>query len=693
MSSAEQDHPGFLSDIYLPQMLYAATVRSPFAAATIARIESSSLPPEITVVTSRDIPGRNALVILNETMPLLADRETCYAGQPVCLLAGPTQREVVRAARHLEVEYHEQSASFAFEDANDAEVISLRSASRGDATGTLAAGSSQIEGVYRTGIQEHLYNEPNGAVAIHTDEGLLIRSATQWPFHVRDTVANALAVKPAEIIVRPSDSGIALDGKLWYPSLVAAHCALLAQKSGKDVKLVYSNTEDFCFSTKRAPFTISIASCLGNDGALQAASIDIRYNAGAYPLFTEEISPRLIATAAAQYECPHLEVTVATVRTNLPPLNVQSGFGGASLQFAVETHLDRISELSSRSPVAWRVDHLARQTTPRGKRVTQHRGRYERVLGLVSDRSDFARKHGSYALQRNRRDADDVRRPAGGIGVALGTVGNGLMPATEAAIAGSVSVRLESEGTAILRTSCLADPHLSTAWRTRIADALSLEPDSVAIRNTDTAAAPDSGPSTLSRDLVIVSQLIDQACATIQKRRFRAPLPIEVKKTYRPPRAPSFLEESMRGVPFAAPAIGAAVVEVSVDPVTFESRVGNVWIAVDAGTVLDAMEARRALEMSVNQALEWAMHEIVRYRDGIIDPRSYLSYRTISEPGLASISVDVLESDTKSAYGIVDLPAAIVPAALAAAVSQATGRYMDRIPTNPGLIHDYMEPI
>jgi CO/xanthine dehydrogenase Mo-binding subunit len=630
-------------------------------------------------------------VIDGEECPVLADREIRYAGEPVALLAGATQRELVTAARQLEIEFHEHRPAFDFESADSATVASEHRAVRGKPDKVRAAGGELVEGYYRTGIREHLYNEPNGAVVEPTENGLIVRTATQWPYHVRETVASTLAMQPEDVVVHPTDPGVTLDGKLWYPSLTATHCALLAHATGTPVKLVYSNTEDFCFTTKRAPFAISVSTALAKDGGLAAAQIDIRYNAGAYPLFTKEMARRLIGTAASQYECANLGVTVQTIRTNLPPLNVLGGFGESSLQFAIESHIDRVAEVTGSDPIDWRIRHLAASPKARGRKQAAVGQRCERVLELVAKRSDFRRKHGAYALQRERREDEDVRRPAGGIGVSLGMFGSGFTVPLETSLGSTVTVRLDADGSAALRTSSIADAHVADNWRARIADTLGLEPDNVSIESDDTSVAPDSGPSTLSRDLVIVTQLVEQACATIQRRRFRSPLPIEVRKSFRQPRSAGFDYEKLEGIPFPSAAIGAAVVEVSMDPVTFESTVSNVWSVVDPGEIIDGAEARRAMEMSIYQALEWAMHEQISFRAGVIDPRTYLSYRNIADADFPAVSVEVVETAGQGSHGISDLPQSIVPAALAAAVSQATGRYMDRIPTNPALIHDYLE--
>ncbi|MFW6292496.1 MAG: xanthine dehydrogenase family protein molybdopterin-binding subunit [Spirochaetota bacterium] len=681
----------FISDIYARDMHYGATIRSPFARASIRRIYRTNLPEDVICITAEDIPGPNELRVHDESMPLLADGETSYVGEPVALLAGPNQRAVIDAMNSVVVEYEERLPSYSFTQPGSSHIIARRVGERGDVEAALRRSASRVEGTYRTGIQEHLYNEPQGAVVSLEDGDVVVRTATQWPFHVRAAVATALGIAPRQCVVRPTDPGIALDGKLWYPSMVAAHAALLARATHRSVKLVYSNIEDFRFTSKRAPFAIRYVTGLTHEGNLCGAEVEIVYNAGAYGVFTDEICDRVMATTLASYECRDLRVSVTAVRTNLPPLNVLSGFGSASSFFAGETHVARVAEIAQMDPLEWRRENGLHERN--GGRGTNGQARAARTLGAAAKASDFSRKFAAYELQKKRRtEFDDLRMPTHGIGIAVAAHGGGFIGDHEPRHGGTVVVRLETDGSAVLRTSAVPGSRsVLASWRDSVATILGLDAEDVLIENTDTSLVPDSGPSTLSRNIVVTSRLVEQACNAIQKRRFRSPLPIEVRRSYRTGRASRFDSATLSGTAFPHASYGAAVVEVAVDPVTFESTVDKVWLTVDAGRILDEGEAKRSLEMSVYQALEWATHELVSYRNGAIDPRSYLAYRNIADPVLPNIHIALLGSPDRSPERIGELPQSCVPAALAAAVSQATGRYMDRIPTNPALIHGYLE--
>ena len=681
----------FVRDIYIKGMLYGTTVRSPYPHARLLSIDTSDLPADVAVLTAADIPGRNEMCINGECMPILVSDVSRYAGEPVALIAGPSQMEVVAASNRLSVEYDELPPSLRFPSPDDSQIVRSTAGHRGDANAGLASSHQVVQGTYRTGIQEHMYNEPQGAVAdIQPDGSVVVQCATQWPYHVRQTVADNLSIKPNACTVAVTDTGVDLDGKLWYPSLVATHAALLAQKSGLPVKLVYSALEDFQYTTKRAPFAVTHLTGIDEAGAVTAAKVEISYNCGAYPLFTDEMVDRLAATALGLYDCDDISVAVRVVRTNLPPLNVLSGFGTAATFFAAETHAARVVEIAGADPVQWRVDQLGRVRTAAFRAGTKS---ILNAIASVVDGSDFSRKTAAYELQKKRRNDGPPRSTAArGIGLAIAAEGNGFAGSNESSYSSGVAVELGTDGTAVLRTSTVPrSSMLRGHWISLVAEGLGLERSAVRLEAGRTGETPDSGPSTLSRSIAISGRLIAQACATIQRRRFRSPLPIEARRSYRVPRSASWDTRTLTGQPFPHHSLGAAVVEVSVDPVTFESRVKDVWLSVDAGLVIDEDQARRSLEMGVYQALEWTTHEIVRFRRGAIDPRSYLSYRNLDDPCVPGIHISFLPSAIREPRGVGSLPYNCVPAALAAAISQAAGRYMDQIPTNPELIRGYME--
>jgi len=138
-------------------------------------VEPPELPDGYFLVTAAQIPGENALA--QAAVPVLARERVSYIGEPVALLLGPDESRLEELAGLCEVRVEDEP------DRGD-HVLLHRDYSRGAPPPALP-GSVEIEGFYETGIQEHWYPEPQGALAWFLDNRLIVSTATQWPGHVK----------------------------------------------------------------------------------------------------------------------------------------------------------------------------------------------------------------------------------------------------------------------------------------------------------------------------------------------------------------------------------------------------------------------------------------------------------------------------------------------------------------------------
>ena len=65
-----------------------------------------------------------------------------------------------------------------------------------------------------------------------------------------------------------TETGGAFGGKEEYPSMIAAHAALLAMKSGRPVKIIYDRAEDMVATTKRHPSRTRHRTAVRKDGKI-----------------------------------------------------------------------------------------------------------------------------------------------------------------------------------------------------------------------------------------------------------------------------------------------------------------------------------------------------------------------------------------------------------------------------------------
>ena len=685
----------FASDLTAPNMLHAVTLRSTRPRGSIGELPRLRVPADVHLFGADDVPGVNSLSIGGGSHPVLAAGQVSYVGQPIAVLAGPDIRRVHQSLELLQPEYGDEEAVLD-EDSDSAEIAGERFAERGNPDGELRDAFQIVQGTYRTGPQEHLYSEPQAVFATpEGTESVTVYTSTQWPHHVQRSIARVLDVPLKRVRVIATETGVHLDGKLWIPSLISVHAALAALRTGRPVKLVYTRQEDFRFTSKRAPVRVRYTTALDAAGDLRAVVVFIRVNVGAFPVYLEELLDRLVISATGDYRCDNIRVHAVALKTNLPPFDALSGLGSAQAFFAVESHTTRVAEVAQESPLAWKAAHLLRKgdSHPLGGKEQEDREAYK-LFDRVDEASDFSRKHAAFELQKKRRTtflgaAEEQR----GIGIAFASQGSGFVGRGEEEISASVRIQLDQEGIATVYTSAVSEGEsLRAIWTDRIAAALNLNREDVHFADTDTAVVPDSGPSFLSRNITAVTRALDLTCAAIQKRRFRDPLPIEVTRSYRVPRGLTWNRQTVSGKPYANLSRAAAVVELSANPSTLEMHVRGIWLAVFAGNILDPNGARKKLEMSVYQAMGWAASEALDYQSGLLAAHAYEQYAPDLWSQYPPISIEFAgDLEKLPSLGLEELPFNCVPAAYAAAVTQATGHYIDRIPATAALLRSYLE--
>jgi len=111
-----------------------------------------------------------------------------------------------------------------------------------------------VEAEYTTARKKQLYIENNGMIAVYDpQQGLTVWGSLQCPYYIHKSLMKLFALPADRVRVVQMETGGAFGGKEEYPSMIAAHAALLAMKSGKPVKIIYGRLEDMTATTKRHP--------------------------------------------------------------------------------------------------------------------------------------------------------------------------------------------------------------------------------------------------------------------------------------------------------------------------------------------------------------------------------------------------------------------------------------------------------
>ncbi|MCF7927566.1 MAG: molybdopterin-dependent oxidoreductase [Spirochaetales bacterium] len=665
---------------YKKKLFTAVTVRSPVARGRLRSIDSGSLPTGYRLITAADIPGKNRLTVFQSHMPVLAKDILSYRGMPLGLLVGNDEEELSTAAERIHIDAVPAEPRFLAATPGPATKESDYRISYGDMDFQKQQAVQVLEERISTPPQEHYYPEPHSAFALRKGREIEVHTYSRWPYHVKTTVAEVLGINPEQVSIQIKDEQTVLDGKVWSSSLVAAHAALAAWLTGKPVLLRYNRQEDFLYTSKRAPVSAQLRTHLSAEGYITAREIDISCDAGAFPLFEEEMLERICLGAVGQHYCPAMNLTGRIVTTNKPPMNAFEGLGTSQGLFISEVHGGRAAYMSEQDPYEWKKRHIKPDIEEEVPRFYREAEAVLPALESVVDRSDYRRKHAAYEMRRKRRSSlsktIDMSR---GIGLSTGYQGNGFIGRKEVKLSKTVRVSMDTAGNLSISTSSISEA-LQSYWKEMAARTLDISPEQVHFTSPATSTVPDTGPSILARNLTVTSRLLKQCFDAIKKRRFREALPIEIQRSYRLPPKHAWNHESFEGYPFPQSAWGASVVEVEVDSISFELTIRGIWLMISGGVVINRRRLVSSLEEGIRSALGWSYHEILS-RGKAPDEGDWHRYHLLPPAATPPVYIDFLEDGNRSTIkGISQLPYSTIPPAFAVAVSQATGLDFDSLP-------------
>jgi nicotinate dehydrogenase large molybdopterin subunit len=148
---------------------------------------------------------------------------------------------------------------------------------------------------------------------------------------------------------------------------------LLAVKTGRAVKLVYTREESMQASTKRHPFVIRMRFAATRKGRLLAGDAHIVGDTGAYASYGHAVLTRAAASAFGPYNVDAVNVDAYMVHTNNPIAGAMRGFGVPQMATAYEQLMDVLAARVGVSPLEVRRMNIwrpGRAATATGQELT-----------------------------------------------------------------------------------------------------------------------------------------------------------------------------------------------------------------------------------------------------------------------------------------------------------------------------------
>ena len=713
----------YVDDLVFPGMLHGVTVRSPAPRGRIREIRFEGDIPwsEFTIVTAKDVCGKNCVALLIEDQPCLADGFVNHCEEPVVLLAHPDKYLLEEARRNVRIEIEPLPAIFSIGDSlarkeiiwGQDNIFKSFRVEKGDVDKAWAAADVIVAGEYATGAQEQLYIEPQGVIAqVNDADGVTVWGSLQCPYYVHKALVTLFGFPQDRVRVIQTETGGGFGGKEEYPSMIAAHAALLAQKSGHPVKIIYDRAEDMVATTKRHPSKTRHRTAVTRDGKILAMDIDFTIDGGAFETLSPVVLSRGTIHAAGPYQCPNVRIRSRAVATNAPPHGAFRGFGAPQSVFALERHLDRVAAAVGIAPDELRRRNFVRQgDTLAVSQIVKEKMGMNALLDRAFALSDYHAKRRRFAEE----NADSHGRAAikRGIGFASFLHGAGFTGSGEEYLASEVAMEATSNGTVhVLAGSTEMGQGTNTIFSQIAADALGLDCDQIKILQPDTAHVPNSGPTVASRTAMIVGKLVESAALQLKKtlldsgalksngasasvanfaqacaKYIDAHGPLKSFIKYQHPTDLHWDDEHYRGDAYGAYAWAVYVAEVSVDMRTAEVRVEDFVAVQEVGRVINPVLAAGQIEGGVAQGIGFALYENVVWQEGRMVNAQMTNYVMPTSMDLPPIRVFFeeipYERGPAGAKGIGELPLDGTAPAIANAIAHATGVDVRKIPITP----------
>jgi xanthine dehydrogenase large subunit len=639
----------------LPELrgtLYAAMGQSQRAHAIVRKLDLSAVraaPGVVAVMTAEDIPGKNDCGPMIADEPILAPRLVQCVGQSLFSVAAETIEQARRAVNLAVVEYEDLAPIFSIREAMERQafVLPTRSIVRGDTPAAIADAPHRLDGSIRMGAQEQFYLEGQIAYAVPRDDGgMHVYSSTQHPTETQHHVAHALGLSSKDVVAECRRMGGGFGGKESASVLFACNAALLAQKTGRPVKLRVDRDDDMVMTGKRHDFETAFEVGFDGDGRIRGVRMDVMGRCGYSADLSAGVNDRAALTSDNTYFLEHATVNSYRCKTNTVSATAFRGFGGPQGALGIEQVVDEIAYRLGKDPLDVRRANFYGTSD----RNTTHYGQPIRG-NVIGDLVDTLVASSDYHA---RRDATRAYNARGGVlrrGIALTPLKYGVSFTAPFLNQAGALVHVYADGSVMLNHGGTEmGQGLFTKVAQVVAQELMIDFDRIRITASDTSKVPNTSATAASSGSDLNGKAAQDAARRIRERlidfaagHFGAareairfvrnavdvagqivPFPDLVKLAYLNRiqlSATGFYStptldwnaETLSGKrPFYYFVFGAAVSEVVIDTLTGESRILRTDILHDVGSSLNPALDRGQIEGAFTQGMGWlTMEELV----------------------------------------------------------------------------------
>ncbi len=654
----------YVNDINIgDQMLYGHLVYSKYAHANIKSINTKKaleLDGVKAIVSYKDIPGANQMGPVFHDEICLAEKEVSFIGQVILLIAAESKEIARKAEKLIEINYEQLEAIVDLETAIQKNNLlhPPRKIECGNIDSAFKDSMQIIDGSLKTGGQEHWYLETQSCLAIPGEgKEIKIFSSTQHPSETQAIVAEVLGIQKNEVEVEVRRMGGAFGGKETQANHYAAWSSLLANATGRPVKIHLTRDEDQIITGKRHRTISNYRVGFDKDGKINALDIDLNLDAGSSSDLTMAILERAMFHVDNAYYIPNLRIIGSTWKTNLPSNTAMRGFGGPQGMAVIENIIDRIARFLRKDALEIRKLNFYKQESENLTHYSQkvENNRLPLLYEQLIKSSDYFQRH-NQINQFNIPKAFGINRFTKR-GMAMTPVKFGISFTTSFLNQAGALVNIYKDGTVLVNHG---GTEMGQGLHTKIlkiaSDELGISAEFIKVNSTNTSKVPNTSATAASSGTDLNGMAVKNAISKLKERLAKVALKkwlinkestnkiiFENNEVYvgnQPELYISFADlinltylertslsatgfyktpdihfdkDKGKGKPFHYFAFGMAVSEVEVDTLTGYTRVLRTDILHDVGKSLNKGIDKGQIEGGFIQGLGWVTTEDLKY--------------------------------------------------------------------------------
>jgi CO/xanthine dehydrogenase Mo-binding subunit len=580
-----------------------------------------------------------------------------------------------------------------------------------------------LEHTFHTAITDHAFLEPECSIAVPLEDGRMeVYVGSQIPYQDRTQVARALGWPEERVRIVGQLMGGGFGGKEDVMGQI--HSAMLANATGRPVKLLFDRHESLVVHPKRHATQIKVKIGAMKDGCIIAAETELYGDTGAYASLGEKVMTRATTHSAGPYDIEHVRADCYAMYTNNPPAGAFRGFGVTQSAFAVETMMDKLAETLGMDPV-----ELRRKNALHVGSITNTGQELRDSVGLVECIDKVEAEMARIASEQCGVSREDLFKPHSAPGkphlvhawgLAAGYKNTGL--GGGAPDISGAELELYDNGTFEVRSSAAElGQGLVSVMQLTVAEEMAVPPQQVKVLVMDTDLTPNGGPTTASRQTYVTGNASRLAAITLREAisrtmaekydippeqiRFEdgyvqvngttltyADVAREMKAMGQQPRAlyeyeaPKTQPLGTGGDMHFAFSFAAQAAEVEVNTLTGEVRVLRVIAANDVGTAVNPLGLQGQVEGGVMMGLGNALTENFIVEEGYVITDRLARYRIPSIVHTPEIISIVVEHPTAEgpygAKGVGEICSIPTTPAITNAIYNAVGVRVDTLPVD-----------